>query len=249
MCNTIFNRFEKEREESWFGRVIKNLYFLIGKFIKIINVPFQTNILPTLHPSPQNPQPQFLEIRAYFKDSNGSLGSNRYQDTRRCIKDFTISTQALQNIRNHSCLLRQRLYLHLEEGRSQLEWCQAFDLRPHSESLRIQWPFNCGQKVQTIISSGLNESGILETDSQIVREIKDLLTSRVRPFVQDDGGDVQFISFDEETGVLRLKMLGSCSGCPSTTNTLKNGILKMMKYYIGEIKDVIGDNEVKTEKW
>lgn len=99
-----------------------------------------------------------------------------------------------------------------------------------------------------IISSGLNESGILETDSQIVREIKDLLTSRVRPFVQDDGGDVQFISFDEETGVLRLKMLGSCSGCPSTTNTLKNGILKMMKYYIGEIKDVIGDNEVKGEK-
>jgi Fe-S cluster biogenesis protein NfuA len=73
----------------------------------------------------------------------------------------------------------------------------------------------------------------LETDTQIVREIKDLLTSRVRPFVQDDGGDVQFISFDEETGVLRLKMLGSCSGCPSTHATLKNGILKMMKYYIG----------------
>ena len=43
-------------------------------------------------------------------------------------------------------------------------------------------------------------------------------------------------------------MLGSCSGCPSTTNTLKNGILKMMKYYIGEIKDVIGDNEVKSEE-
>jgi Fe-S cluster biogenesis protein NfuA len=60
-----------------------------------------------------------------------------------------------------------------------------------------------------------------------------LLTSRVRPFVQDDGGDVQFVSFDEVTGVLKLKMLGSCSGCPSTNATLKNGILKMMKYYIG----------------
>jgi Fe-S cluster biogenesis protein NfuA len=76
----------------------------------------------------------------------------------------------------------------------------------------------------------------------VVREIKDLLVSRIRPFVQDDGGDVQFVSFDESTGVLTLKMMGSCSGCPSTTSTLKNGILKMMKYYIGEIKDVVAAN-------
>ena len=73
----------------------------------------------------------------------------------------------------------------------------------------------------------------------MVREIKELLVSRVRPFVQDDGGDVQFVSFDEETGVLALKMMGSCSGCPSTDNTLKNGILKMMNYYIGEVRDVV----------
>ena len=67
----------------------------------------------------------------------------------------------------------------------------------------------------------------------MVKEIKDLLTGRVRPFVQDDGGDVQFVNFDESSGVLTLKMMGSCAGCPSTTNTLKNGILKMMKFYIG----------------
>ena len=63
----------------------------------------------------------------------------------------------------------------------------------------------------------------------------------MRPFVQDDGGDVQFISFDENTGLLRLKMMGSCAGCPSTEQTLKNGILKMMNYYIGEVKDVVGE--------
>lgn len=50
---------------------------------------------------------------------------------------------------------------------------------------------------------------------------------------------MQFVSFNEETGVLTLKMMGSCSGCPSTNATLKNGILKMMQYYIGEIKDVV----------
>ena len=63
----------------------------------------------------------------------------------------------------------------------------------------------------------------------------------MRPFVQDDGGDVQFISFDENTGLLRLKMMGSCAGCPSTEQTLKNGILKMMNYYLGDVKDVVGE--------
>jgi Fe-S cluster biogenesis protein NfuA len=72
-----------------------------------------------------------------------------------------------------------------------------------------------------------------------VKEIKEILVSRVRPFVQDDGGDVQFVSFNEQSGILTLKMMGSCAGCPSTDSTLKNGILRMMNYYIGEIKDVV----------
>ena len=92
-----------------------------------------------------------------------------------------------------------------------------------------------------------NEAGIEQGDSQIVREIKELLVSRIRPFVQDDGGDVQFVSFDDQKGLLTLKMLGSCSGCPSTTQTLRNGILRMMKYYIGEIKDVVSSNNEKSE--
>lgn len=72
-----------------------------------------------------------------------------------------------------------------------------------------------------------------------MKEIKEILVSRVRPFVQDDGGDVQFVSFNEQSGILTLKMMGSCAGCPSTDSTLKNGILRMMNYYIGEIKDVV----------
>ena len=67
--------------------------------------------------------------------------------------------------------------------------------------------------------------------------------SRVRPFVQDDGGDVQFVCFEEAKGVLVLKMMGSCSGCPSTDSTLKNGILKMMAYYIGEVHDVLSEEQ------
>lgn len=57
--------------------------------------------------------------------------------------------------------------------------------------------------------------------------------------MQDDGGDVKFVSFDEKTGVLKLMMMGSCVGCPSSSATLKNGILKMMKHYVGEVNDVV----------
>lgn len=79
--------------------------------------------------------------------------------------------------------------------------------------------------------------------------IKQILSSRVRPFVQDDGGDVKFVEFDQEKGVLKLKMLGSCSGCPSSSATLRNGILKAMSYYVGEVKNVISvDEELEENK-
>ncbi|MDP0881320.1 NifU family protein, partial [Klebsiella variicola] len=53
-------------------------------------------------------------------------------------------------------------------------------------------------------------------DTEIVAEIKSLLDSRIRPAVAQDGGDILFDHFDEETGVLRLRMRGACAGCPSS---------------------------------
>ena len=73
--------------------------------------------------------------------------------------------------------------------------------------------------------------------------IKQILFSRVRPFVQDDGGDVKFVEFNKESGLLKLKMEGSCSGCPSSSATLRNGILKAMAYYVGEVKNVVSVEE------
>ena len=63
-----------------------------------------------------------------------------------------------------------------------------------------------------------------------------MLGSRIRPTVQEDGGDVRFVSFDEESGRLVLKLVGACSSCPSATVTLKNGIERMLTYYISEVK-------------
>ena len=75
-------------------------------------------------------------------------------------------------------------------------------------------------------------------DSEIVAEIKGLLDSRIRPAVAQDGGDILFDHFDLETGVLRLRMRGACSGCPSSSATLKAGVEQMMRHYIPEVISV-----------
>jgi Fe-S cluster biogenesis protein NfuA len=75
-------------------------------------------------------------------------------------------------------------------------------------------------------------------DNEIVAEIKGLLDSRIRPAVAQDGGDILFDHFDEATGVLRLRMRGACSGCPSSSATLKAGVEQMMRHYIPEVTSV-----------
>lgn len=75
-------------------------------------------------------------------------------------------------------------------------------------------------------------------DTEIVAEIKALLDSRIRPAVAQDGGDILFDAFDEETGVLSLRMRGACAGCPSSSATLKSGVEQMMKHYVPEVTRV-----------
>jgi Fe-S cluster biogenesis protein NfuA len=74
--------------------------------------------------------------------------------------------------------------------------------------------------------------------SQIVAEIKDLLDTRIRPAVAQDGGDILFSRFDDQTGVVWLNMRGACSGCPSSTATLKAGVENMLKHYVPEVTAV-----------
>ena len=75
-----------------------------------------------------------------------------------------------------------------------------------------------------------------EEDSEIVSLIKELIEVRVRPAVAMDGGDIIYHSFID--GVVFVKLQGSCSGCPSSLITLKQGIENMLKYYIPEVKEV-----------
>ncbi|HKD23803.1 MAG TPA: NifU family protein [Rhizomicrobium sp.] len=77
-----------------------------------------------------------------------------------------------------------------------------------------------------------------EGDAEIVEQIKELIETRVRPAVAGDGGDIIFKGFDGTAGTVFLELRGSCSGCPSSTMTLKNGIENMLRHFIPEVNTV-----------
>ncbi|XXG64998.1 hypothetical protein AAC387_Pa05g2808 [Persea americana] len=93
------------------------------------------------------------------------------------------------------------------------------------------------------------DTSIHEDDSEIVAMIKELLETRIRPAVQDDGGDIEYCGFDPDTGIVKLRMQGACSGCPSSSVTLKSGIENMLMHYVSEVKGVeqeLDDEDAET---
>ena len=73
-------------------------------------------------------------------------------------------------------------------------------------------------------------------DADIVAQIRELIDTRVRPAVANDGGDIVYRGFDK--GKVYLRMQGACAGCPSSSATLKNGIEQLLKYYVPEVTEV-----------
>lgn len=97
----------------------------------------------------------------------------------------------------------------------------------------IMMHFKSGQPA---VTGEMEEAGSGEEDSEVVSQIKELIDTRVRPAVAQDGGDIVFQGFDE--GIVYLTMQGACAGCPSSTATLKMGIENMLKHYIPEVVEV-----------
>lgn len=84
----------------------------------------------------------------------------------------------------------------------------------------------------------ITDTTILEDDDEIVAMIKELLETRIRPAVQEDGGDIRYVGFDHESGIVQVRLAGSCVGCPSSSVTLKNGVENMLMHYIPEVTGV-----------
>lgn len=87
------------------------------------------------------------------------------------------------------------------------------------------------------------DTQINEDDDETVQMIKELLDTRIRPTVQEDGGDIIFMGYED--GVVKLKMQGSCSSCPSSIVTLKNGVQNMLQFYIPEVVSVEQVNDLR----
>ncbi|KAK9685791.1 hypothetical protein K7432_015371 [Basidiobolus ranarum] len=84
--------------------------------------------------------------------------------------------------------------------------------------------------------NNISDTTILPDDSESVQMIKELLDTRIRPSIQEDGGDIEYRGFDE--GVVKLKLKGACRTCDSSVITLKNGIENMLMHYIPEVTAV-----------
>jgi Fe-S cluster biogenesis protein NfuA len=93
-----------------------------------------------------------------------------------------------------------------------------------------------GDPVIVVDETAPAEGVAAEEDSELVKQIRELIDTRVRPAVAQDGGDIVFKGF--ERGVVYLHMRGACAGCPSSTITLKNGIENLLRYYVPEVAEV-----------
>ncbi len=96
--------------------------------------------------------------------------------------------------------------------------------------------FTSGRPVLTAPAAAAEEAAVAAEDQEVVAQIKELLDTRVRPAVAQDGGDIVFQGYDK--GVVFLHMQGACAGCPSSTATLKMGIENMLRHYIPEVVEV-----------
>lgn len=89
---------------------------------------------------------------------------------------------------------------------------------------------------QPVVETTAAVAAPTDLDSAVVTQIKELLDFKIRPAVAQDGGDIVFDKFED--GVVYLHLQGSCSGCPSSSATLKAGVENMLKHYIPEVKEV-----------
>ena len=89
---------------------------------------------------------------------------------------------------------------------------------------------------EPILKEGLKAEEIQNENDETVKKIMDVLDTKIRPAVARDGGDIKFKSF--EAGVVKVELQGSCSGCPSSLMTLKQGVQNLLKHYVKEVNSV-----------
>lgn len=118
-------------------------------------------------------------------------------------------------------------------------------LRPQLFEVLMNWAD--GGQPALLDQPLITDTTIMDDDDEIVAMIKELIEARIRPAVQEDGGDIRYVSFDEGTGLVTVQLAGSCVGCPSSAVTLKNGVENMLMHYIPEVTNVVALEEEGEE--
>ncbi len=129
-------------------------------------------------------------------------------------------------------------FLTITKSSKDLEW----DLiKPNILSKILDFFSSGGQIKFSKKESKVDQKKYKDKDQEIVNQVKTILDERIKPAVAQDGGDINFVKFED--GIVFLELRGACSGCPSSTITLKSGIENMLKYYIPEIASVEAVNQ------
>ena len=89
---------------------------------------------------------------------------------------------------------------------------------------------------EPILKNEIKKDKITNNDNETISKIIEVLDTKIRPAVARDGGDIKFKSF--ENGVVKVELQGSCSGCPSSLMTLKQGVQNLLKHYVKEVNSV-----------
>mmetsp|Transcript_2064 Transcript_2064/g.2014 ORF Transcript_2064/g.2014 Transcript_2064/m.2014 type:complete len:247 (+) Transcript_2064:196-936(+) len=133
-------------------------------------------------------------------------------------------------------------FITIEKADEDLHWSL---LKPEIFSILTEF-LNNGTPIINEESELTDDMEINEDDDETVTMIKELIFTRIRPAIQDDGGDIEFVSFAEDNGTVYLRLKGACRSCDSSSVTLKNGIESMLKYYIEEVTTVEQVNDDDT---
>mmetsp|Transcript_334 Transcript_334/g.710 ORF Transcript_334/g.710 Transcript_334/m.710 type:complete len:324 (-) Transcript_334:85-1056(-) len=120
-------------------------------------------------------------------------------------------------------------------------------MRPEIFSVLMDFFENPNNKV-LLDKPQITDTTILEDDDEIVAMIKELIEDRIRPAVQEDGGDIHYRNFEEDTGIVTVALAGSCVGCPSSSVTLKQGVENMLMHYIPEVTAVVAEEEEEGDE-
>lgn len=136
-------------------------------------------------------------------------------------------------------------FITVEKSVHDLQWSL---LKPEIFSILTEYLTN-GSPIITEDSKLSHDMEISEDDDEVVLMIKELIFTRIRPAIQDDGGDIEFVSFRELDGTVFLRLKGACRSCESSLVTLKSGIESMLKHYIEEVVSVepVDDGDTVTE--